>query len=500
MKQKHPDAVLKGRDLFDASLFRNPVSTSVFYSFIAGLKQAIDGASPSHTHRFIKALDAKGRLLRSYTQNIDGLEERAGLLSSSSQDAKAPSPSKAKGKARAKLKIKDVRNVQLHGDVHRVRCTVCSADYPCSMPYLEMFTQGFPPDCPDCTTRCEWLNIFVVLWTDSNLSAQARVARSARALKVGTLRPAIVLYDEPHPLGDEIGQIQAADVRKGPDLLIVMGTSLKVHGLKKLVKEFAKVTHARKGPKTPGIVIFVNKTPPGSEWEGVIDYHVEGDTDLWTEKVVADWKKHKPTDWEHQTTLVEGLSPFRISNGVLGGKFLAIFLGDVSLTSSSGIKSYKENVAPKPVMASSSPLSTPPSSPSKRRGSTSHYSDLESSPSKRRGVTEKMTSKMTEGERKPLFTSEVANTLVPMRVEREPVYQTPVRKGRVADMLVGSPMHVDGEEGVRKSIPDLFGSPMKVDRPGVAEGGPLQEPLPRLEVFVEIPIRNRVRGRPVVAS
>ena len=155
VKQKHPDAVLKGRDLFDASLFRNPVSTSVFYSFIAGLKQAIDNASPSPTHRFIKTLDAKGRLLRSYTQNIDGLEERAGLLGSSSQEAKAPSPSKAKGKARAKLKIKDIRNVQLHGDIHRVRCTVCSADYPCSISYLEMFSQGFPPDCPDCTTRCE---------------------------------------------------------------------------------------------------------------------------------------------------------------------------------------------------------------------------------------------------------------------------------------------------------------------------------------------------------
>lgn len=111
------------------------------------------------------------------------------------------------------------------------------------------------------------------------------------------------------------------DVRKGPDLLIIMGTSLKVHGLKKLVKEFAKVAHARKGPKTPGIVIFVNKTSPGSEWDGVIDYHVQGDTDSWTEKVVADWKKHKPADWEHQTTLVEGSSPFRISNGVVGGKF-----------------------------------------------------------------------------------------------------------------------------------------------------------------------------------
>ena len=352
-------------------------------------------------------------------------------------------------------------------------------------------------------------NVFSAPWADSTVPAQARVARSARALKIGTLRPAIVLYDEPHPLGDEIGQIQAADVRKGPDLLIVMGTSLKVHGLKKLVKEFAKVTHARKGPKTPGIVIFVNKTPPGNEWDGVIDYHVEGDTDSWTEKVIADWKKHKPTDWEHQTTLVEGPSPFRISNGVLGGKLLAISPGDVALTSGSAIKTHKENIAPKPTMAPSSPLSTPPSSPSKRRGSMSHYSDLESSPSKRRGVAEQVISRMSDEERKPLFTSEVANTLAPMRVDREPVYRTPVKKGRITTMLVESPMRVDGESGdelpkerrgFRKSVSDLFGSPMKVDRPGVVEGGTPRKPLPRLRVFVEMPTKKRARGKPAVAS
>ena len=139
----------------------------------------------------------------------------------------------------------------------------------------------------------------------------------------------------------------------------------------------------------------------------------------------------------------------------------------------------------------------------------SHYSDLESSPSKRRGVAEQVTSRMTDEERKPLFNSEVANTLGPMRVDREPVYRTPVKKGRITTMMVESPMHVDGEsnddvpkerKGFRKSISDLFGSPMKVDRPGVVEGGTPRKPLPRLRVFVEIPARNHVEGKPVVAS
>ena len=116
---------------------------------------------------------------------------------------------------------------------------------------------------------------------------------------------------------------------------------------------------------------------------------------------------------------------------------------------------------------------------------------------------------MSAEERKPLFTSEVANALAPMKVDREPVYQTPAKKGRIKTMWVGSPMHVDGEgyddfskerKGIRKSISDLFGSPMKVDRPGVAEGGSRRKPLPGLSFSLEMPVRSRVRGKPTAAS
>jgi NAD+-dependent protein deacetylase SIR2 len=150
VKQQYPDVVMKGRDLFDASLFRDSTSTAVFYTFISQLKQSIDKAEPSPTHRFIKALDSKNKLLRSYTQNIDGLEERVGLMGSSSREVKAA----GKGKGKASLIAKDVRNVQLHGDIHRVRCTLCSADLPCTAEYMQSFDDGVAPECPDCLTRC----------------------------------------------------------------------------------------------------------------------------------------------------------------------------------------------------------------------------------------------------------------------------------------------------------------------------------------------------------
>lgn len=148
MKEQYPDVVMKGRDLFDASLFRDATSTAVFYTFISGLKRSIDAAKPSPTHHFIKVLDAKKRLLRSYTQNIDGLEARVGLLGSSSQEAKSIK------KGKAKIRTKDVRNVQLHGDIHRVRCIACSAEYPCSDEHLTFFEKGTTPDCPECLSRC----------------------------------------------------------------------------------------------------------------------------------------------------------------------------------------------------------------------------------------------------------------------------------------------------------------------------------------------------------
>ncbi|KAJ1566132.1 hypothetical protein HK405_010893, partial [Cladochytrium tenue] len=68
VKSRYPNIVLKGRDLFDASLFRDPESTSLFYTFMAELKDLATEATPSLTHHFVKSLDMQGKLLRCYTQ------------------------------------------------------------------------------------------------------------------------------------------------------------------------------------------------------------------------------------------------------------------------------------------------------------------------------------------------------------------------------------------------------------------------------------------------
>lgn len=70
---------LKGRDLFDASIWSCPVRTSVFYTFATSLRRKTQDVSPTPSHYFIGHLRDRGKLVRCYTQNIDRIEEKVGL-------------------------------------------------------------------------------------------------------------------------------------------------------------------------------------------------------------------------------------------------------------------------------------------------------------------------------------------------------------------------------------------------------------------------------------
>ena len=158
-----------------------------------------------------------------------------------------------------------------------------------------------------------------------------------------------------------------------------MGTSLKVHGLRKLIKDFAKTVHSSSSSKKPCKVIFVNKTPPSSEWSDIIDYHICGETDVWTTKVINDWKKMKPADWEVQQTLLAGDGDKSMNSGLKVVKSVAV--------PAKGRKAAEviENVAPNPEHETSvnSCIPNPRLSPGKCRLESSHYDDVESYPSKR---------------------------------------------------------------------------------------------------------------------
>lgn len=165
-----------------------------------------------------------------------------------------------------------------------------------------------------------------------------------------------------------------------------MGTSLKVHGLKALVRDFARAVRASTpaSAKNQRRIVFVNKTAPPAEWSGVFDYWVKGDTDTWVERVEQDWRQRRPADWEVQQTLDAGSAPLKArktGTNVAKVSKPAAKAGPkrppaaVPLPESE--TEDEENIAPlppsSPLTAASSAPSTP-SSPSKRRSPSSHYS------------------------------------------------------------------------------------------------------------------------------
>lgn len=327
---------MKGKDLFDASIWSDPLRTSVFYTFATTLRQKAKDVEPTSSHRFISHLRDRGKLVRCYTQNIDQIEEKVGLSTAltdgpgsrgrfsrrstanfnqlsrmvdeassapdsssekpqhSSDESSQPTPSdgtetpvtadtdptpsgtpKAPQKhPRRELPRSGVECVFLHGSLEQLRCFLCGRVCSWDDERRELETlSGQQPECPHCVG-----------------ATTAREERGKRALGVGKLRPDIVLYGEDHPNAHLISPIITHDIALCPDLLLILGTSLRVHGLKVMVREFAKSVHAKGGK-----VIFVNFTkPPESSWGDVIDYWIEWDCDAW----VADLQDRIPKLWQ----------------------------------------------------------------------------------------------------------------------------------------------------------------------------------------------------------
>jgi len=240
--------------------------------FISSLRQKVqDVASTTHSHKFLRILRDGGRLVRNYSQNIDLLEEREGLCTDLSQGTGSKArfsrrPGGGSGSG-------GCESVSLHGTLESLRCSICNAK--ASWDEEDRITTtlaGSAPDCPTCQTYSE-----------------KRTGNGRRGLAIGRLRPDIVLYGEEHPNANLIAPLVTHDLALGPDVLLIMGTSLRVHGLKIMVREFAKAVHSRGGK-----VVFVNQTKPSeSTWGDVIDYWVSWDCDQW----VLDLKDRREDLW-----------------------------------------------------------------------------------------------------------------------------------------------------------------------------------------------------------
>ncbi|KAJ3343984.1 NAD-dependent histone deacetylase sir2, partial [Kappamyces sp. JEL0680] len=106
------------QEMFDLAYFKFRPET--FYSFAKEIYPS--NFKPSPSHMFIKMLQDKGKLLRNYTQNIDTLENLAG--------------------------IKPEKLVQCHGSFASATCITCKYKVPGKAIEAEIFSKTVPRFAP----------------------------------------------------------------------------------------------------------------------------------------------------------------------------------------------------------------------------------------------------------------------------------------------------------------------------------------------------------------
>lgn len=393
------------------SLTQSESSTALFYTLMAELKDMADAAQPTLFHHLLKRLDREGRLQRVYTQNIDGLEEKAGLTFGFGEELSGPSKRKRepitrdqRGFARSQSdsvlmrgreKPMFPRAIPLHGSLSTMSCALCSYTLALrpdidarAKAALDSMREGQPVWCDECHAsdhvrtsaglRSRGIGrmiVDVVLYNGENTSAEhvgACVERDILGLRdpcepdvpetpreqrarerkerglmscntsdvkaettglecikedVGDLSmnsaelnadsvlaeafgaddesvsscksektaPRVVPPAVPEPLQRDVTNVLHSPEKPAPaprprrlkplppDLLIVAGTSLKVPGTKRIVREFAKACRAKDGDhdsdNAPIRAVYLNYDFPTStrEWNGVFDMWIRGD-------------------------------------------------------------------------------------------------------------------------------------------------------------------------------------------------------------------------------
>lgn len=357
-------------------------STALFYTMMAELKDLADAARPTSFHQLLKRLDEEGRLQRVYTQNIDGLEAKAGLSFGFDPDAPGPAPSGSKRRRTAFARSQSdsvlvqgapqnkplfPRAIPLHGSLSTLSCALCS--HSLSLAHntqpakhaLARMREGQPVWCTQCEAADELrvaaglrsrgigrMKVDVVLYNGENDTAErvgacverdllglrdpnepqvpetpsearARQRRERSfAQRTQSLAAPPPIKEEAQPPADGLSvqpNAQSADAVLDaffdddrpaeeamppapppkpsrarlkplpPDLLIVAGTSLKVPGTKRIVREFAKACRARDAPRdaasadAPIRTIYLNYDFPAAarEWCGTFDVWIQGD-------------------------------------------------------------------------------------------------------------------------------------------------------------------------------------------------------------------------------
>ncbi|CAN9304647.1 unnamed protein product [Alternaria alternata] len=231
-----------GKDLFDASVYQDDPSTSTFHDMVRTLSQHTKAAKPTAFHHLLATLAQEGRLMRLYTQNVDGKDTSLPPLST-----QVPLPEKGPWP----------KTIQVHGSLDYMVCSKCHVvkDFD-----AEQFKGPSPPPCLSCKEN-----------------DKLRQFAGKRSQGIGRLRPRMVLYNEHNPDDESIGSCVFRDMQMRPDAVIVAGTTLRVPGVRRIAREMCNIVRDRKD----GVTVWLNNDPEptGKDLEDKWDLVVKGSCD-----------------------------------------------------------------------------------------------------------------------------------------------------------------------------------------------------------------------------
>lgn len=209
-------------DLFDSHFFRE--DPRPFYKFAKSLyfpnsnntcgdsakDRKRNRATPSDSHKLLALLDQQKRLLRCYTQNIDGLEQEAGVSAKKIVYAHGSLECATCLSCKRKVGRSEMEEDVFEGRVARCQAILPDSSSPekiCKRPMARPSRKRSNPDTPN----------------DDRIRTRG-VTRKARTCN-GVLKPGITFFGE--TLGENVRRALEIDHDK-VDALIVIGTSLSV--------------------------------------------------------------------------------------------------------------------------------------------------------------------------------------------------------------------------------------------------------------------------------
>ena len=204
------------QEVFDIDVFKQ--DPTIFYSVAKDIVPATDLYTP--THKFIAMLHQRGKLLTNYSQNIDNLEIKAGV---------------------PKDKL-----IQCHGSFGTASCVQCGYQIQGEKIFPDI-KAGNLPKCPRCIQTLTASRPSIKRKRSTGTDAAKRRRRWGASAanssdedddtydlpSVGVMKPDITFFGEALP--DEFSKRLTEHDRDKVDLVIVIGTSLKVTPVSEIV-------------------------------------------------------------------------------------------------------------------------------------------------------------------------------------------------------------------------------------------------------------------------